>query len=166
MCSPVLVDSTAIRKNPARAYPMAGDDRLAGAPAGLLPGRAGPQPANYVACHRGAGLCGRVHQFGGHRIHRGLAGTLRAEGSGVLDGGGARPAAILADGGAQHLAQPVEGGVGAEQRWRGMRLLLLTIITNAMRRTEEIALAAEGVPSVPSRAGRCRCARIPWTGWW
>ncbi len=128
VCSPVLVDSTAIRKNPARAHPLAGDDRLAGAPAGLLPGGAGPQsvghslliggvgqqPANYVACHRGVGLCGRVHQFGGHCIHRGIAGTLRLARLGVLDGGGAQPAAILADGGAQHLAQPVDAGWAAE----------------------------------------------------
>jgi energy-coupling factor transporter transmembrane protein EcfT len=37
----------------------------------------------------------------------------------------------------------MRGGLRA-QRWRGVRLLLLTIITNALRRTEEIALAAEG----------------------
>ncbi len=37
----------------------------------------------------------------------------------------------------------MRGGLRA-QRWRGMRLLLLTILTNALRRTEEIALAAEG----------------------
>jgi energy-coupling factor transporter transmembrane protein EcfT len=37
----------------------------------------------------------------------------------------------------------MRGGLRA-QRWRGIRLLLLTIITNALRRTEEIALAAEG----------------------
>jgi energy-coupling factor transporter transmembrane protein EcfT len=46
------------------------------------------------------------------------------------------------------------------QRWRGIRLLLLTIITNALRRTEEIALAAEGrafspehCRAMPLRAG-------------
>ena len=37
----------------------------------------------------------------------------------------------------------MRGGL-RHQRWRGMRLLLLTILTNALRRTEEIALAAEG----------------------
>lgn len=37
----------------------------------------------------------------------------------------------------------MRGGLRA-QRWRGLRLLLLTIITNALRRTEQIALAAEG----------------------
>jgi energy-coupling factor transporter transmembrane protein EcfT len=37
----------------------------------------------------------------------------------------------------------MRGGL-RKQRWRAVRLLLLTIITNALRRTEEIALAAEG----------------------
>jgi len=37
----------------------------------------------------------------------------------------------------------MRGGLRS-QRWRGIRLLFLTIITNALRRTEEIALAAEG----------------------
>jgi energy-coupling factor transporter transmembrane protein EcfT len=37
----------------------------------------------------------------------------------------------------------MRGGL-RKQRWRGIRLLFLTIITNALRRTEEIALAAEG----------------------
>lgn len=37
----------------------------------------------------------------------------------------------------------MRGGL-RRQRWRGLQLLLLTIITNALRRTEEIALAAEG----------------------
>ena len=54
----------------------------------------------------------------------------------------------------------MRGGLRA-QRWRGLRLLLLTIITNALRRTEEIALAAEGRAfspeqprPMPLRAGR------------
>jgi len=53
----------------------------------------------------------------------------------------------------------MRGGLRA-QRWRGIRLLLLTIITNALRRTEEIALAAEGrafcpeqTRAVPLRSG-------------
>jgi energy-coupling factor transporter transmembrane protein EcfT len=53
----------------------------------------------------------------------------------------------------------MRGGLRA-QRGRGMRLLLLTIITNALRRTEEIALAAEGrafspeqVRALPVRMG-------------
>lgn len=37
----------------------------------------------------------------------------------------------------------LRGGL-RNNRWRGIRLLLMTIITNALRRTEEIALAAEG----------------------
>ncbi|MFH2038834.1 MAG: energy-coupling factor transporter transmembrane component T [Chloroflexota bacterium] len=36
----------------------------------------------------------------------------------------------------------MRGGL-RKQRWRGIRLLLMTIIANALRRTEEIALAAE-----------------------
>jgi energy-coupling factor transporter transmembrane protein EcfT len=53
----------------------------------------------------------------------------------------------------------MRGGLRA-QRARGARLLLLTIITNALRRTEEIALAAEGrafspeqVRALPVRMG-------------
>ena len=44
----------------------------------------------------------------------------------------------------------MRGGLRA-QRWRGIRLLLLTIITNALRRTEEIALAAEGRAFCPEQ---------------
>ena len=44
----------------------------------------------------------------------------------------------------------MRGGLRA-RRWRGMRLLLLTIITNALRRTEEIALAAEGRAFCPEQ---------------
>jgi energy-coupling factor transporter transmembrane protein EcfT len=53
----------------------------------------------------------------------------------------------------------MRGGL-RQQRLRGIRLLLLTIITNALRRTEEIALAAEGrafcpehCRAMPLRAG-------------
>lgn len=45
----------------------------------------------------------------------------------------------------------MRGGLRA-QRWRGIRLLLLTIITNALRRTEEIALAAEGRAFCPEQS--------------
>jgi energy-coupling factor transporter transmembrane protein EcfT len=44
----------------------------------------------------------------------------------------------------------MRGGLRA-QRWRGIRLLLLTIVTNALRRTEEIALAAEGRAYCPDQ---------------
>ena len=44
----------------------------------------------------------------------------------------------------------MRGGL-RKQRWRGIRLLLLTIITNALRRTEEIALAAEGRAFCPEQ---------------
>jgi len=44
----------------------------------------------------------------------------------------------------------MRGGLRA-QRWRGIRLLLLTIITNVLRRTEEIALAAEGRAFFPEQ---------------
>jgi len=49
----------------------------------------------------------------------------------------------------------MRGGLRA-QRWRGVRLLLLTIITNALRRTEEIALAAEGRAFSPEQ-----CRALP-----
>jgi energy-coupling factor transporter transmembrane protein EcfT len=45
----------------------------------------------------------------------------------------------------------MRGGLRA-QRWRGIRLLLLTIIANALRRTEEIALAAEGRAFSPEQS--------------
>jgi len=45
----------------------------------------------------------------------------------------------------------MRGGL-RKQRWRGIRLLLLTIITNALRRTEEIALAAEGRAFCPEQS--------------
>lgn len=57
----------------------------------------------------------------------------------------------------------MRGGLRA-QRWRGLRLLLLTIITNALRRTEEIALAAEGRAFTPeqSRAMPLRAGSLDW----
>jgi energy-coupling factor transporter transmembrane protein EcfT len=57
----------------------------------------------------------------------------------------------------------MRGGL-RRQRWRGMRLLLLTIITNALRRTEEIALAAEGRAFTPeqSRAMPLRAGSLDW----
>ncbi len=44
----------------------------------------------------------------------------------------------------------MRGGLRA-QRWRGLRLLLLTIITNALRRAGEIAIAAEGRAFCPDQ---------------
>jgi energy-coupling factor transporter transmembrane protein EcfT len=44
----------------------------------------------------------------------------------------------------------MRGGL-RHQRWRGMRLLVLTILTNALRRTEEIALAADGRAFCPEQ---------------
>ena len=57
----------------------------------------------------------------------------------------------------------MRGGLRA-QRWRGIRLLFLTIITNALRRTEEIALAAEGRAFSPeqSRALPLRAGSLDW----
>ena len=57
----------------------------------------------------------------------------------------------------------MRGGL-RKQRWRGVRLLLLTIITNALRRTEEIALAAEGRAFSPeqSRALPLRAGSLDW----
>jgi energy-coupling factor transporter transmembrane protein EcfT len=57
----------------------------------------------------------------------------------------------------------MRGGL-RKQRWRGIRLLLLTIITNALRRTEEIALAAEGRAFCPEqcRAMPLRIGSLDW----
>jgi energy-coupling factor transporter transmembrane protein EcfT len=57
----------------------------------------------------------------------------------------------------------MRGGLRA-QRWRGVRLLLLTIITNALRRTEDVALAAEGRAFCPeqSRALPLRAGSLDW----
>ena len=45
----------------------------------------------------------------------------------------------------------MRGGL-RQQRWRGIRLLLLSIITNSIRRAEEIALAAEARAFSPERS--------------
>jgi energy-coupling factor transporter transmembrane protein EcfT len=57
----------------------------------------------------------------------------------------------------------MRGGL-RKQRWRGIRLLLLTIITNALRQTEEIALAAEGRAFCPEqcRAMPLRAGSLDW----
>jgi energy-coupling factor transporter transmembrane protein EcfT len=57
----------------------------------------------------------------------------------------------------------MRGGL-RKQRWRGICLLLLTIITNALRRTEEIALAAEGRAFCPEhcRAMPLRAGSLDW----
>lgn len=57
----------------------------------------------------------------------------------------------------------MRGGL-RRQRWRGIRLLLVTIITNALHRTEEIALAAEGRAFQPdqSRAMPLRVGSLDW----
>jgi len=55
----------------------------------------------------------------------------------------------------------MRGGL-RKQRWRGIRLLLLTIITNALRRTEEIALAAEGRAFCPEQ---CRTLPLQVGSW-
>lgn len=57
----------------------------------------------------------------------------------------------------------IRGGL-RRQRWRGIRLLLLTIISNALRRSEEIALAAEGRAFSPSRPGLCLFGQDHWIG--
>jgi energy-coupling factor transporter transmembrane protein EcfT len=49
----------------------------------------------------------------------------------------------------------MRGGL-RKQRWHGIRLLLVTIITNAMNRTEQIALAADGRAFNPSE-----CRPVP-----
>ena len=45
----------------------------------------------------------------------------------------------------------MRGGL-RRQRWRGLRLLLFSIVTNALRRAEEIALAAEARAYSPDRS--------------
>jgi energy-coupling factor transporter transmembrane protein EcfT len=58
----------------------------------------------------------------------------------------------------------MRGGLRA-QWWRGLRLLLVTIVANALRRGEEIALAAEARAFSPDRSGatpRVRGRLDPW----
>ncbi len=45
----------------------------------------------------------------------------------------------------------MRGGL-RRQRWRGLRLLLVTVVANALRRAEDIALAAEARAFSPERA--------------
>lgn len=45
----------------------------------------------------------------------------------------------------------MRGGL-RRQRWRGLQLLVITIVTNALRRAEDIALAAEARAFAPERA--------------
>jgi energy-coupling factor transporter transmembrane protein EcfT len=58
----------------------------------------------------------------------------------------------------------MRGGMRA-QWWRGLQLLLLTIITNALRRSEEIVLAAEARAFRPDRS-RAVPIRIGHLDWW
>ena len=51
----------------------------------------------------------------------------------------------------------MRGGL-RQKKWRGLRLLVVTIITNALRRAEEIALAAESRAFSPDT---CRPAPLP-----
>jgi len=57
----------------------------------------------------------------------------------------------------------MRGGMRA-QWWRGLQLLLLTVLTNALRRSEEIVLAAEARAFRPdrSRAVPIRIGRLDW----
>ncbi len=57
----------------------------------------------------------------------------------------------------------MRGGMRA-QWWRGLQLLLLTILTNALRRSEDIVLAAEARAFRPdrSRAAPLRIGRLDW----
>lgn len=45
----------------------------------------------------------------------------------------------------------MRGGL-RQRRWRGLQLLLVTVVSNALRRAEEIALAAESRAFTPERA--------------
>lgn len=57
----------------------------------------------------------------------------------------------------------MRGGMRA-QWWRGLQLLLLTILTNALRRSEDIVLAAEARAFHPdcSRTAPLRIGRLDW----
>jgi energy-coupling factor transporter transmembrane protein EcfT len=57
----------------------------------------------------------------------------------------------------------MRGGL-RRQRWRGLRLLIFSIVTNALRRAEEIALAAEARAFSPerSRALPITVGKIDW----
>lgn len=57
----------------------------------------------------------------------------------------------------------MRGGMRA-QWWRGLQLLLLTILTNALRRSEDIVLAAEarGFRPERSRTAPLRIGRLDW----
>ncbi|MFA5873789.1 MAG: hypothetical protein WC832_07470 [Anaerolineales bacterium] len=57
----------------------------------------------------------------------------------------------------------MRGGLRA-QWWRGLQLLLLTVLTNALRRSEDIVLAAEARAFRPdrSRAVPIRIGRLDW----
>jgi energy-coupling factor transporter transmembrane protein EcfT len=57
----------------------------------------------------------------------------------------------------------MRGGLRA-QWWRGLQLLFLTILTNALRRSEDIVLAAEARAFRPdlSRAAPIRIGRLDW----
>jgi energy-coupling factor transporter transmembrane protein EcfT len=58
----------------------------------------------------------------------------------------------------------MRGGMRA-QWWRGSQLLLLTILTSALRRSEEIALAAEARAFRPERS-RALPIKIGRLDWW
>ena len=57
----------------------------------------------------------------------------------------------------------MRGGL-RRQRWRGLRLLLVTVVTNALRRAEEIALAAEARAFTPesARPMPLKVGRLDW----
>ena len=58
----------------------------------------------------------------------------------------------------------MRGGMRA-QWWRGLQLLLLTVLTNALRRSEDIVLAAEARAFRPDR-GRVTPIQVGRLDWW
>jgi len=58
----------------------------------------------------------------------------------------------------------MRGGL-RKQRWRGLRLLLVTVVTNALGRAEEIALAAEARAFSPERSQALPVKAGRWDGW-
>jgi len=55
----------------------------------------------------------------------------------------------------------MRGGL-RKQRWRGLQLLAITVVTNALRRAEEIALAAEARAFSPEKS---RAMPIKYGNW-
>ncbi len=152
MCSPVLVDSTAIRKNPARATRWLVMIALLALPPVFF---LGEQDRSLQIMLRVIVVLVSVDGFTNSVDIASIAGLL--ERFGLRGLGFSMGVALNLLPSLQTAALStwhslwMRGGL-RKQRWRGVRLLLLAIITNALRRTEEIALAAEGRAFSPEQS--------------